>query len=252
MGEIGEVNVVVEELSMATRRGNVPLLVYRPADEARHPAVVIGMEATGINSVARNTGTALASDGYAVVICDYYRGAGPPDPEDLSDIPTIVEHIGRLDFARASRDMCATIDFARSQPYVDPGRLGVWGWCTGATFSMLVAALRPDVRTAVLFYPSQPFFAAIDDAHPVHPMDLLWNIGGSVLLIVGDQDPVFTTEVVAEFRRRAEHYGIEHRIEIMAGAGHAFSNPAPGFYHHEAEEKAWAIATRCLAEQLGS
>ncbi|MGE0880715.1 MAG: dienelactone hydrolase family protein [Acidimicrobiia bacterium] len=244
------VGVRQELLELDTSLGRVPGLIYRPDDDSSHPAVVIGMEATGINSVARTTGQALAEAGYVVVIPDYYRGGGPPDPGDLTDIPTIVRHIGALDFSIAARDMTAAIDYATSLPFVDAARIGVWGWCTGATFSWLGAALRPDVKAAVLFYPSQPFHALIDDAHPVHPMDVLWAVRAKTLLIVGDQDGVFTADVLSEFERRCRRYAIDHRIEVMAGAGHAFSNPAPGFYHHDAEVRALAIANPFLADAL--
>ena len=81
-------------------------------------------------------------------------------------------------------------------------------------------------------------------------MDLLWAVRAKTLLIVGDQDSVFTPDVLSEFERRRRRYAIDHRIEVMTGAGHAFSNPAPGFYHHDAEVRAFAIANPFLAYAL--
>jgi carboxymethylenebutenolidase len=195
-------------------------------------------------------GAELAAAGYVALVPDYYRGGGPADPEDLSDVPAIMEHVAALDFVVATGDLHAALDHARTLAAVDPSRLAVWGYCTGATLALLAAATRRDLGAEVLFYPSQPWFEALDAAHPVHPVDLLWGLAGPLLLLYGDQDVVMSAAQLADVRDRLERWGVEHEIGVLPGAGHAFMAEAEGFHHPDAAAAAHAAARAFLLRHL--
>ena len=61
---------------MRSHEGDIPVVLFRPTAGGRHPGVVIGAEATGVNTFIRNVGSKIAREGYAVVIPDYYHGGG--------------------------------------------------------------------------------------------------------------------------------------------------------------------------------
>ena len=215
-----------------------PALYFRPSGRGPHPGVAVGQEATGPNEFIRSVGATLAAAGYAVVVPDYYRGAGPPDPEAYEDIETLIPFMERLDFRRAAYDAIGALDFLAGQPDVDADRLAVWGYCTGATITLLAGCLRPGLKATVLFYPSQPRFEVHDRTRPIDPLDLVWNLTSPVLLLLGDQDVVWPAELVAEAKADFEQWGIDHTIRVYAGAGHAFCAPTPAFHHPEACEAA--------------
>jgi carboxymethylenebutenolidase len=223
-----------ETIHIEVRGERCPALFFPPTGRGPHPGVAIGQEATGPNEFIRGVGATLAAAGYAVVVPDYYRGEGPPDPEAYDDIETLLPFIDRLDFRRATYDLMGALDFLAARPDVDADRLAVWGYCTGATLALLAASLRPGLRATVLFYPSQPRFEVHDRTRPIDPLDLLWNITSPVLLIIGDRDVVWPAELVADVKALLEQWGIDHTINEYAGAGHAFCAPAPGFHHPEA------------------
>ena len=125
--------VIAEETTFPARGGPVRALLFRPDAPGRHPAVVLGMEATGLNRLIARVGTELAARGYVAFVPDYYRGGGPADPEDLTDIAGIVAHLDALDFVAATRDVHDAIEHVRGLDVVDPTRLATWGYCTGAT-----------------------------------------------------------------------------------------------------------------------
>jgi len=112
------------------------------------------------------------------------------------------------------------------------------------------AELDPELAATVLFYPSQPTFDVLDDRKPVHPIDLLWNVRCPLLLLLGDQDPVITADVLAEVQRRLDVWNVAHEIRLYPGAGHAFCTDFPGFLHEEAARQARADALAFVGRNL--
>jgi carboxymethylenebutenolidase len=231
-------------------RGTVPTLVYTPSEQGRRPAIVLSTEAFGINDFTRRVASELASEGYVVVVPDYYRGNGLRDPESYTDFTEVMEFIEDLDFGQAAHDVMAAVDYARGRPDVDPARVGVWGYCTGATLAMLTASLDRRVAAAVLFFPSQPTFPELSPKRPVQPVDMLWNVACPVLLIVGEEDEVLVP-VLPELRRRLEQWHIDREIRTYANAGHAFSAPVPPLRNDAADKASWADALAFAARHLG-
>jgi carboxymethylenebutenolidase len=244
-------DVVHERVSITGRDGTIiDAHVHRPAREGRHPAIAIGAEGTGINRFIHRVAGTLAHHGFVTIVADPYRGAGPPDPEAYEDVETLMRFIGELDFTKAATDQLAAIAHLRARVDVDPARVGVWGYCTGATLALLAAELDPQVAAAVLFYPSQPTFEALGDRTPAHPIDLLWAIDCPVLLIYGDDDVVMPADLRDEVMRRFATWGVDARLDLHEGAGHAFCSEVPMFFHRDAATSSWATAVDFVRAQL--
>lgn len=244
--------VVVERIELDGVDGPVTTLVHRPDRPGPHPAIALGAEATGVNEFLRRIAATLASRGFVTALPDYYRGGGPKDPDNYDDFDDIIPHIDALDFTRATRDVLLAADMLVRRPDVDPNRLGVWGYCTGATLALLAATVRSDVKAAVLFYPSQPYFEQADDRHPPSPMDLLWALNAPTLWMFGTQDVVYPAPVEQELRRRIDQWQLNVEVRTYAGAPHAFSAPGASFYTADASRQSWQDALQFVDEQLGS
>jgi carboxymethylenebutenolidase len=251
MTHMGERPIQVEELLLPVGDDTVPAWLYRPEGGEGRAAFAIGAEATGVNRFIHQVAADLAGLGYVTLVPDYYRGAGPADAEDYGDIDEIMRHIGTLDFRRGTHDLTAAVDFLQRHPAVDPGRVGVWGYCTGGTLALLTACLRPDLAAAVLFYPSQPVFATLSVDRPSHPMDLVWNIGCPTFFVYGEKDPVMQPHRLAELRRRLEQWRIDHTIRLFPGCGHSFGAPIPDVHDPAAYEQAWREAVAFAAAHVG-
>ena len=161
-----------------------PAAIMKPAGPGPHPGVVLGAEAYGPNEFIEGVQERLAGLGFASVVPDYYHGAGPTKRDAYDDYEEVVEHIAALDFTRGGRDLTRAIDALRAEPDLDARRIAVWGYCTGATLAWLAACMRGDLAAAVLFFPSQPMFEELTPTHPVHPVDLLWQLTCPTLIIV--------------------------------------------------------------------
>ncbi len=239
------------EITLPTRdRASTRAVFARPVGDGPFPAVVIGAEGTGPNTFIGHLAATLAHLGYVAIAADYYRGEGPPDPDDYDDFETLMSYIDALDFTRAVHDQCDALDHVRALPYVDPARVASWGYCTGGTLALLVACLRPDLAASVVFFPSQPTFAEHDARRPVDAVDLLWNIGCPILFLIGDQDVVLPADRLAELRGRLDQWGVDAEIRVYPGAGHAFNAHGSVLYHQAADEQSWDDAIAFLGAQL--
>lgn len=240
--------------SETVRIGDVQAwMYYPPAMGNRLPALVIGAEATGVNAFIHDTAHKLAAAGFVTIVPDYYRAAGPADPEDYSNTAEIMRHVDALDFPRATDDLMRSFQYLSEHPRVDPDRVGVWGYCTGATLAWLTASLRHDTALAVLFYPSQPVFRETSLHRPVSPIDLLWNLRCPVYFVYGALDPVMPPELRDELRNRLQHWEIEYELRLFEGCGHSFGAPVPGGQNLVAYEQAWeeAVSYAVTRQQAG-
>jgi len=240
-------DVVETSIELSARDGGtIPTLVFSPEGEGPFPAVVLGLEAYGVNDFGRRVAASLAHLGFVVVAPDYYRGHGLADPENYLDFGEVMEFIGALDFTAAAHDELSALDYATSLDQVDADRIAVWGYCTGATLSLLAAELSDRVAAAVLFFPSQPRFEELTPRTPVHPVDLLWSLRCPTLFIYGDQDEVMPAAQVEDLRGRLTQWGVDHQINIYPGAGHAFSAPVAPLRNDAADRASWPDAVQFL------
>lgn len=229
----------------------VPTLLVRPAAAIRG-GVVVAPEAQGVNTFIRQVGSRLAAEGFLVAIPDYYHGRGPADPDslvDMSHLPAIQRQIDALDFRQGSEDMLAAVDHLQRVEGV--AKVAVWGYCTGGTLAMMAACQGRNVDAAVLFYPSQPYFHELSPAHPQHPVDLLWQLRKPVMLIVGDEDPVWPPELLRSVVERCDQWAIPLELRVYEGAGHTFAGHFEDWHRPRAAAESWVEAVdflnRCLA-----
>jgi carboxymethylenebutenolidase len=230
--------------------GTVPTLIYPPDGPGPHPAVVIGVEAFGINAFTDQVGYRLSELGYLVVVPDYYRGDGLADPESYLDFAEVRDRIDVLDFRQATHDLLAAVDHAATRADVDPSRIVTWGYCTGASLAWLAAALSDRVAAAVLFFPSQPWFAQLTPLTPSHPVDLLWAVRCPMLFLYGDQDGIMPPDRLEKLRAQLHADDVPHQINIYEGAGHAFAAPVPPLRNDAADRASWTDALEFLADAL--
>lgn len=244
---------VVDVVQMRARDSAlVPAVFSRPEGDGPFPAVVVGAEGTGPNTYIRRVAATLASLGFVVMVPDYYRGDGPPDPENYDDFETLMAYIDTLDFTRAVHDVLDAVDHVQALPYVDAARVASWGYCTGGTLALFAACLRHDLAASVVFFPSQPTFAAHDERRPVDVIDLLWNISCPLLFLIGDQDVVLPADRLADVRARFERWGVDATVNVYPGGGHAFNAYGSMLYHRESDERAWDDAVAFVTRVLGA
>ncbi|MFD0419894.1 dienelactone hydrolase family protein [Streptomyces sp. NPDC127108] len=214
-------------LRIPTPDGQADAFAAFPDDGARHPGVLLYMDAFGLRPVLEEMARELAGHGYYVLVPNVYYRHGPTPVVELP------EHIGEEDrpglFAqliplveahtteRVLRDADAYLTFLTGQPEVSAGPVGVLGYCMGAVLAMRTATAHPGRVAAVAgFHPGALVTDAPDSPHLRVP-----ELTAEVHLGLAEDD--MTPETIGELNQALDSAGVGHTIEIHPGAVHGFT-----------------------------
>ena len=227
---------------------DVPAFLARPLGSSPSPGVIVGQEAFGLTDHIEDVAANLAREGYVALAPDYYARTGGPTPRE--DVPAIMAAVDRIDNPTVAGDFLNAVAYLVDRGLATPERMGTIGFCTGGTYSMILAIEKPDLTCAVLFYVSQLTYPELNERKPYHPIDRAGDIRCPKLLIYGEEDPVGTPERLARLEENLKKGSVPYELKLYAGANHAFLNPDGWLYHEEAARQAWPDALRYLARYL--
>ena len=201
--------VTPKEVSYQSGDETVHALLYLPAGEGQHPAVVVIHEWWGLVDWVKQQASDLADQGYVAIAVDLYRG------KSATDADTAHQLMRGLPQDRGVRDLLAAVTFLKQQKNVDPSRIGAVGWCMGGGYAAQLAVADPTLKAVAINYGSLPTdHAALANIHA----DVLGNFGGL--------DKGITPDDVHTFANAMKTMGRAVDIKVYPDAGHAFENPA--------------------------
>jgi len=214
-----------------------------PDGDARLPGVLLAHEGNGLDDWNKEKAQRFAALGYVAFALDYHGGGQP-----LADRDAMMARLGALrsDPGRLRVIARAGLEVLLSQPRVDPSRVAVAGYCFGGTVALELARSGADLKAVVGFHPGLGP-ARPEDAH---------NITGSVLMLLGADDPLISEEQRAAFQEEMRSAGVDWRLVLYGGAQHGFTNPNashstfPGnAYDERADARSWR-AMRDLFDEV--
>ena len=136
---------------------------YRPSKSGTRPGIiVIGGAGGGLGS-ASAVGSLLAERGYAALALAYFG---------LEYLPARLEEIP-LEYFKSA------IEWMRSQPIVEPSKIGLVGTSKGGEAALLVSATYEEIRAVVAYSPSHVVFQSINEAwSDATASKSSWTLGG--------------------------------------------------------------------------
>jgi dienelactone hydrolase len=141
-----------DDVSFAVNGERVAAWWYAPAPDAseRAPCIVMGHGFAGVKEARLDAfAERFGAAGFACLVFDYrHFGGSGGEPRQLVSV------------RRQQDDWRAAIAFARSQPGVDTGRIGLWGTSFGGGHALRIAVDDPGVRALVLHMPLVDALAA--------------------------------------------------------------------------------------------
>ena len=201
-------------------------------------AVIVIMEAFGVNEHIEDVTRRAADAGYHAVAPDlFHRSGGGTAPYD--DFGKVMELFGGITDDGLLVDVDASIAHLRSAGFGDD-RIGIVGFCFGGRVAFLVAARRA-LGAAVTFYGGgivtagrMPFPALFDEAKSLKTP---W------LGIFGDRDAGIPVEDVEKLRAELDRTNpVPHEI-LRYDADHGFHcDHRPAVYDETAAKDAWRRA----------
>jgi carboxymethylenebutenolidase len=200
----------------------VKAYVARPEGPGPFPVVIMIHEFFGLNKSITGKAEGLAEQGYYVIAPDTFRGS------TTSWIPRAIYQVITNSSEQVNTDLDSVFAWLESQPEVDPGRIGIAGFCYGGRASLLYSLHNENIAATVVFYGS-----------PVTDPGVLKSLPGPVLGIFGGADMTIPAAEVEAFEAALDEAGIPNEITIYEGQPHAFVTDMESIRAGGVQSEAW-------------
>lgn len=220
----------------------------RPMREGPFPAVMVFMEAFGLNPFIRAVCERLASIGYIALAPDFYHGK----TYDYDNMDGAIGHLKTLDDATIMQETGKAVAFLSSQKDFDVGCLGVMGFCMGGRLAFLAhAGLGEQSKAAVCFY-GAGIAPEHDPAGRPPLLDRIKDMRGPLLLLYGADDTSIKADEHGRIAQSLSEASKHYILSVFKNAGHGFFSDRRKSYTPRAADEAWSMTLEFLKRYLGA
>jgi carboxymethylenebutenolidase len=207
----------MEKIEIQTRDGICPAYVHRPSGDGPWPAVLMYMDGPGIRPAVQEMAARLAGGGFFVLLPDLFYRSGPyapVDPRALFADPALLKAHREKYFEPASAanvmsDTEAFFDFLANAPDVQPGPVGITGYCMGGRLALVAAGTFPDrIAVAASFHGGGLATDAPDSPHRLAP-----RMNAKIFVAGAIEDASFDDAMKARLEAALAEAGVDHVIE---------------------------------------
>src|SRR5258705_9713033 len=142
--------VVSSEVTVPIGAEKMPAHLARPASGGPYPALVVVMEAFGLNDQIKRITNQFASEGFVAIAPNLYFRQ-PNNVVGYNDLPGAFRLMGTVKDDQVVTDMGASIDYLKTLKEVKPS-FGTVGFCMGGRVAFLTACRNPAVRATAPYY----------------------------------------------------------------------------------------------------
>jgi carboxymethylenebutenolidase len=212
--------------------GKVRAYSARPKGAGKLSDVIVIHENRGLNPHTEDIARRVALEGFLAIAPDALSpfGGTPENPDEARPL------FQKLDREANIKNFVAAVEYLKTGPQAT-GKVGCLGFCWGGGTTNQVAVNAPDLAAAVPFYGSQP---APEDVPKIKAAMLIHYAGDDERINAG----------IPAFEEALKKAGVEYKIYMYEGAGHAFMNDTGTRYQKEAAELAWQRTAAFLKEKL--
>src|SRR5262245_22487792 len=147
-----EIPVAVEPSQTKMMRG----FLAHPAVEGKYPGILLFSDIFQLSDPMLRTCARLAGYGFVVAAHEIFHRLEPSGTvlkQDDEGRARGMKNQQTMPIVHFDEDCRAALDYLQSHPLVQKGSLGAGGFCIGGHLAYR-AALQPDVRATVCFYPT--------------------------------------------------------------------------------------------------
>ena len=232
-------------IRLRTGEGEMKCHQAQPRGQGKFPAVIVVMEAFGLNDHIKDVTERVAAEGYVALAPDlYYRES--PNVVGYDQLQEAIALMQRLNAEKVLVDLQHVIAHLKTQSFVYGDRIGITGFCMGGTIAFLAACRFPtDIKAAVPFYGG-----SIADDSPTAPLNAAGDLQAPILCFFGEKDPYIPLSQVHKIGERLRALGKSSEVKVYAGADHGFFCDERASYHPEAAQDAWEKTKAWFAKYL--
>lgn len=216
----------------------IPAFLAKPLNaSALAPSVIVLHEWWGLNDRIRDVARRFAQEGYVALAPDLYARLGSKvakTPQEAANL------MNALSSQAVLRDLNAATRYVKTQPFVDPLRIGVVGYSMGGTFALTQAAHNSDLKASVSFYGKVP------------PIETFRYLLCPILYHYAGKDGWVTSQEMDRLREGLAQQGKPGEVHVYPEADHGFCDEQrPEAYRAADAKLAWERTIGFLARYLG-
>lgn len=229
-------DIVSIDISVTENGSEVYAYAAKQKNARNCPGVVVIHENKGLTPHIEDVTRRFAREGFVAVAPDLLsRAGGTAKFANPSDVTSALKEIRGNDLVD---DLMAAVNWLCSDESVEPGKIGVVGFCFGGGMAWRLITKDTRIKAAVPFY----------GVHP--PLKYVPQIDAKVLAIYGELDDRINSGI-AEISEAMEVNAKVFEKIIYTGAQHAFHNDSnPDRYNPEAARQAWEETLKWLRQWL--
>jgi carboxymethylenebutenolidase len=226
---------------------DLPGYYVTPAGTGKFPAVIVLMEAFGLNKWCKSICDRLAQSGFAAIAPDFYRGT----TYQYTDVASAIAKLKTLNDDAIMSDVGKSLDFLSSKAEIDANGVGVIGFCLGGRYAFLTNAVYPTkIKAAISFY------GGGIDAAPGNPLgqksllDRVPAMQSPMMLMYGSEDKMIAADEHGRIATALSKAKKRYILNLFPKAGHGFMSDRRDSYAPEAAAEAWLMTTGFFSQNL--
>lgn len=219
-----------------------------PKTKEAVPAIVVIMEAFGLNANIKDVCNRLARSGYAALAPDFYHGA----VFSYQDLSGAIAKLKSLKDESVMAEFGKSLEFLGRQKTVRPKGMGVMGFCMGGRYSFLANATYPQqIGAAVSFYGGGIAPQDRDDvAGRQSLLKKTQQMQSPIMLMYGAEDSYIMAAEHERIVRALSQAKKRYAINVFPGAGHGFMSDRRDSYNPVAAAEAWDLTMAFFGRYL--
>jgi carboxymethylenebutenolidase len=226
---------------------DLPCYYVTPAGAGKFPAVIVLMEAFGLNKWCKSICDRLAQSGFAAIAPDFYRGA----TYAYTDVAGAVTKLKSLNDDAIMEDVGKSIDFLTGKSEINANGIGVIGFCMGGRYAFLANAAHPTkIKAAISFYGGGIDAAAGNPLGRKSLLDRVPLMQAPIMLMYGSEDQLIAAEEHGRIATALSKAKKRYILNLFPNAGHGFMSDRRESFAPAAEAEAWMMTTGFLSTNL--
>ena len=226
---------------------DLPGYYVTPAGTGKFPAVIVLMEAFGLNQWCKSICDRLAQSGFVAIAPDFYRGA----TYAYTDMAGAIAKLKSLNDDAVMSDVGKSLDFLAGKAEVNASGIGVVGFCLGGRYAFLTNTSYPTKIKATI-----AFYGGGIDPVPGNPMgqksllDRVPAMQSPIMLMYGSEDKMIAADEHGRISTALSKAKKRYILNLFPNAGHGFMSDRRDSYSPEAAAEAWVMTTGFFSQNL--
>ncbi len=220
----------------------------RPSGAGRFPAIVVAMEAWGVNEQIKRLADRIAAEGFVAIVPDLYHR----QPDRLASYNDLAKGFRLMATLRDDdfvADIGASIDYLTTRSEVRP-EFGITGFCLGGSVSFVAACRDSRISAVVPFYGAGMLISPREGGRS--RADYIPELRAPVLGFFGGLDAFIPASEVEKLVDALAAASKTAEIVLYPDAEHGFMNEERPSHNSARAIEAWARMIAFFKQHLHS